>query len=130
MKVMRIQKEFGINWMKKLDDLIRIENKLDGRYSLIFTLSPADLVYVPNNEEIITQHFDYKPNKIYKVVSLDGENPNFILASIATMIVDKQEFTRHNKTSRSLDDRLIKNICIPIKVDRLGNIIEFNGLKL
>ncbi|MCQ2050011.1 MAG: type II CRISPR RNA-guided endonuclease Cas9 [Candidatus Saccharibacteria bacterium] len=126
-EAMTFQKKFGINWIKKLDDFIRIENNFDTQYSFIFTLSPIDLVYVPSNEETTTQHFDYKSGEIYKVVSLDDENPNFILASIASMIIDKQEFTRHNKTSRSLDGRLIKNCCIPIKVDRLGNIIEINN---
>ena len=40
------------------------------------------------------------------------------------MIVDSVEYTRHNKTSRDAYGRLIKEICVPIKVDRLGNIIE------
>ncbi|MCQ2287137.1 MAG: type II CRISPR RNA-guided endonuclease Cas9, partial [Bacteroidales bacterium] len=126
----KIQKEFGCDWIKKMDEKIKEDNHFDTTYSLNFTMSPTDLVYVPTESEISTHFFDYNPNNIYKVVSLDDENPNFILASIASMIIDKQEFTRHNKTSRSLDGRLIKNICIPIKVDRLGNIIEFNGLKI
>ena len=128
--VIKLQKEYGVNWMKKMDDFLRTKNKLNSQYSFGFTLSPMDLVYVPTESEISTHLFDYKLNNIYKVVSLDDENPNFILASIASMIIDKQEFTRRNKTSRSLDGRLIKNICIPIKVDRLGNIIEFNGRKI
>lgn len=129
-ETLKFQKEFGCDWIKKMDEKIKADNHFDTTYSLNFTLSPMDLVYVPAESEISAHFFDYKPNNIYKVVSLDDENPNFIPASIASMIIDKQEFTRHNKTSRSLDGRLIKNICIPIKVDRLGNIIEFNGLKI
>ncbi|MCQ2287165.1 MAG: type II CRISPR RNA-guided endonuclease Cas9, partial [Bacteroidales bacterium] len=129
-ETLKFQKEFGRDWIQKIDDKIKTDNHFDATYSLIFTLSPMDLVYVPTESEISANSFDYKPTNIYKVVSLDDENPNFILASIASMIIDKQEFTRHNKTSRSLDGRLIKNCCIPIKVDRLGNIIEFNGIKL
>ena len=61
------------------------------------------------------------------MVSLDGENPNFIPVNVASMVVDSVEFTRHNKTSRSADGRLIKKTCIPIQVDRLGNIITINN---
>ncbi len=126
-ETLKFQKEFGCGWIKKMDEKIKADNHFDTTYSLNFTLSPMDLVYVPTESEISTHLFDYNPNNIYKVVSLDDENPNFILASIASMIIDKQEFTRHNKTSRSLDGKLIKNCCIPIKVDRLGNIILINN---
>lgn len=129
-ETLKFQKEFGCGWIKKMDEKIKADNHFDTTYSLNFTLSPMDLVYVPTESEISTHLFDYNPNNIYKVVSLDDENPNFILASIASMIIDKQEFTRHNKTSRSLDGRLVKNCCIPIKVDRLGNIIEINNCSI
>ena len=34
-----------------------------------------------------------------------------------------------SKTPRAITGEMIKETCIPIKVDRLGNIIELNGVK-
>ena len=90
-------------------------------------MSPGNLVYSPTDEELVTHKYNYDSNRIYKIVSLDGENPNFIPVNIANMIIDKVEFTRHNKSSRSLDGKLIKKICVPIHIDRLGNIISLES---
>ena len=40
------------------------------------------------------------------------------------------EFTQLNKVEFTDYKSSIKEICVPIKVDRLGNIIELNGKKL
>ena len=37
-------------------------------------------------------------------------------------IIDKVEFSALNKMERALTGEMIKEVCIPIKVDRLGNI--------
>ena len=39
------------------------------------------------------------------------------------------EFSALNKMERAITGEMIKEICIPIKVDRLGNIVEFNNVK-
>ena len=36
----------------------------------------------------------------------------------------EQELGSNNKAEKSWDGEMIKNICIPVKVDRLGRIIE------
>ena len=46
-----------------------------------------------------------------------------IMPDIANIIVDKKEFTQLNKIEFTDDKQSIKEICIPIKIDRLGNII-------
>ena len=102
-------------------------NPLLRDYSFLFVMSPGDLVYLPTDEELKTKRYKIDINRIYKVVSLDGENPNFIPVNVASMVVDSVEFTSHNKTSRSADGKLIKKTCIPIQVDRLGNIIAINN---
>ena len=38
-------------------------------------------------------------------------------------IVDKLEFTRHNKMERAITGEMIKEVCIPVRVNRLGEII-------
>ena len=95
---------------------------------LLFYLSPGDLVYVPTAEEIemgmIAEEID--KNRIYKAVSFNGAQAFFIKSSVATSIIDKKEYGPLNKMERSITDEMIKAICIPIKVDRLGNIIRLN----
>lgn len=95
---------------------------------LLFYLSPGDLVYVPTAEEIemgmIAEEID--KNRIYKAVSFNGAQAFFIKSSVATSIIDKKEYGPLNKMERSITDEMIKAICIPIKVDRLGNIIMLN----
>ncbi len=48
----------------------------------------------------------------------------FIQESVASPVVDKREFTSSNKMERAITGEMIKETCIPIKVDRLGNIIK------
>ena len=122
--VVNAQKDFGTKWIPSLNEKLQRTGLSPSEWSFAFVISPGDLVYVPSDDEIKNGQYVFAINRIYKVVSLDGENPNFIPANIASMIVDGQEFTRHNKTSRDADGRLIKEFCIPIKTDRLGNIIK------
>lgn len=96
---------------------------------LIFWLSPNDLVYLPTADEVengrVTLPLD--KDRIYKMVSSSGTQCCFILHSVAKTIVEKQEFTRHNKSERAITGEMIKETCIPLKTDRLGNIIDFDG---
>lgn len=90
----------------------------------IFTLSPNDLVYLPTKEELATNKIvePLNKNRIYKMVSCSNYQCFFIKASIANPIIDKYEFSSLNKMERAITNEMIKEICIPIKVDRLGNI--------
>ena len=96
---------------------------------LIFWLSPNDLVYLPTADEVengrVTLPLD--KDRIYKMVSSSGTQCCFILHSVAKTIVEKQEFTRHNKSERAITGEMIKETCIPLKTDRLGNITDFDG---
>ena len=92
----------------------------------IFMLSPNDLVYVPTSEELTktlnssTINYD----RIYKMVSSSGTQCFFVKTNIANSIIDKFEFSPLNKMERSLTGEMIKEVCIPIKVNRLGNITK------
>ena len=88
---------------------------------LLFCLSPNDLVYVPSEEEIskgtaITQLVS---DRIYKIVSFTNKRIYGIPYNVSKVIVDKVEYTQLNKIEFISE----KGICIPIKVDRLGNIV-------
>jgi CRISPR-associated endonuclease Csn1 len=98
------------------------ENEMGNK--LLFYISPNDLVYLPNKEDnnsnIISNPID--KNRIYKMVSSTTSACFFIKNNIANCIVDKYEFSPLNKMERSITGEMIKETCIPINVDRLGNI--------
>ncbi len=105
-------------------------NDKDGyEYSLLFYLSPNDLVYVPTEEEVVNPGLinlnkltKEQANRLYKMVSSSGTQCFYIQNNIATTIVNKLEFSALNKTERSIDGIMIKDKCWKLKVDRLGNI--------
>lgn len=90
---------------------------------LLFCLSPNDLIYVPSEEELVKGEIYVNGDRIYKMVSSSGPQCFFIKGTVATCIVNKLEFSPLNKMERAISGEMIKEICIPIKVDRLGNII-------
>lgn len=108
---------------------------------LKFSLSPTDLVYLPTEEEIrkgeISQPIN--KNRIYKFIDSSGIMANFVLASTAALIfaVKENESEKYNnikneyglgspqsKNQRAITGEMIKEICVPLKVDRLGRIIK------
>jgi CRISPR-associated endonuclease Csn1 len=102
--------------------------------NLLFDLSPNDLVYIPEPEEIenpIKIDFSHlseeQVKRIYKMVSSSGTQCFFIRYDIANSIVNKGEFSALNKMEKSIDGTMIKEVCWKIKVDRLGNITEVKG---
>lgn len=99
---------------------------------LLFVLSPNDLVYLPTEEEISSGIINQplERDRIYKMVSCTGTECYFIPFTVATPIVDKIEYFSLNKIGRALTGEMIKEICVPIKVDRLGNVIEINNQAL
>ena len=90
-----------------------------------FILSPNDLVYVPTEKELesggISLTIDN--NRIYKMVSSSKSQVYFVRENIASSIRDKYEFSALNKMERALTGEMIKEICVPLKIDRLGHII-------
>ena len=91
-----------------------------------FVLSPNDLVYVPTKEEIQNGNITYPLNKtrVYKMVSCTRNQCFFIQVCVANTVVDKYEYSAMNKMERAITGEMIKEICIPIQVDRLGNTIK------
>ncbi|MBO6185045.1 MAG: type II CRISPR RNA-guided endonuclease Cas9 [Chryseobacterium sp.] len=92
-------------------------------------LSPNDLVYIPLGDELENiNNIDFenisngRMRNIYKVVSFSGSQIFFVKQDVATSIVNKAEFSTLNKMERAIDGTMIKEICIKLKVDRLGNI--------
>lgn len=92
----------------------------------LFILSPNDLVYLPTESEQTTGvvNMPLDKSRIYKMVSASRTGADFVLQQFAFSIVDKMEFSRHNKMERAITGEMIKEICLPLKVDRLGHIIK------
>ena len=92
---------------------------------LLFSLSPYDLVYVPIEGEIIEDiDFQYlskeQKERIYKIVSFTKGRIYGIPNKVAVSIVNKMEYTQLNKIEFIKE----KEVCIKLKVDRLGNICK------
>jgi CRISPR-associated endonuclease Csn1 len=98
-------------------------------HQLQFYLSPNDLIYLVNEENKqnnisidLTNLAKEQIRMIYKVVSFTGNRLSAIPYPVAGSIVDKVEFTQLNKLEFSLEKLSIKDSCIKLNVDRLGNI--------
>jgi CRISPR-associated endonuclease Csn1 len=124
------QKKYGSQWQNSIESLLKEKDLVANDAKLLFILSPNDLVYLPTKEEIRNGITVIDRKRIYKMVSSSGYQCFFIDEKVAKAIVDKVEFTSLNKAERAITGEMIKETCIPIKVDRLGNIIELNGKRL
>lgn len=92
---------------------------------LLFWLSPNDLVYVPTEDEEengkVAEVLD--KSRIYKMVSSSGFQCFFIPCAVATPIVQTIELGANNKAEKSWTNEMIKECCIPLKVNRLGDYV-------
>ena len=111
------------HWKQQLDHVLHSKDMVPSTAQIIALLSPGDLVYVPTKEEIATKNYSFAKDRIYCMVSYSGTDCYFISNSIASPILNKVEFGPLNKVSRTPSGEMIKEICVPIKVDRLGNIL-------
>ncbi len=123
------QKKFGKDWKNNIESYLKDNKMVSDEVKLLFILSPNDLVYLPTEEQLAKGIKDINKTRIYKMVSSSGSQCFFIDEKVAKVVVDKNEFSSLNKMERAITGEMIKETCIPIKVDRLGNIIELNGQK-
>lgn len=115
----------------------------DNEDKLLFFLSPNDLVYVPSTDEILNDSIDFNnlsKDRIYLFVSSSGIMPDFIPSNSANTIfnLNKKEQEKigvnyqiqnefgvgspKSKNERALTGEMIKEVCIKLKIDRLGRI--------
>lgn len=111
---------------QRITPMVPIKND---KGEFLFCLSPNDLVYVPTEDEDVST-LDFKnPTKeqidrIYKMVSCTGNQCFFIKHMVASSIVNKMEFSALNKMEKDINGTMVKEKCVKLKVDRLGNIIS------
>ena len=128
--VIDCQKEAGKNWKEKIDSLLKEKEMVANDARLLFMLSPNDLVYLPTEDQIKNGIDAIDRTRIYKMVSCTGNEGHFIPSFISNPIIQTTELGSNNKAQRSWTNEMIKETCVPIKVDRLGNIVDVNGIKL
>ncbi|MFT4567654.1 MAG: CRISPR-associated endonuclease Csn1 [Saprospiraceae bacterium] len=85
-----------------------------------FTLSPGDLVYVPEEGDMSSSPVTIDKRRIYKCVNFSESTCFFIQHHVSDLIVGKKEFSSQNKSERSWDGIMIKRNCIKLNVDRIG----------
>lgn len=131
---------------RKKQGLSVIPENNESGHKLLFHLSPNELVYVPTEEEranpdsIDCTNLNQKQKeRIYKFIDGSGTTANFIPSTIADLIFNPkkgEEKSRlsfpiqnelglgspQSKNQKSFDDVMIKNVCVKLKVDRLGNL--------
>lgn len=94
-------------------------------WPLAFSLSPNDLVYLPDEEERETGTIKepLNPERIYKMVSSTGKQCFFIPHRVADRIVEGWEYNSVNKIEKIEENNgtSIKKHCLPLHVDRLGH---------
>jgi CRISPR-associated endonuclease Csn1 len=100
---------------------------------LLFTLKQGDPVYMPTDgEEIIADsqspfydsfwnHKNARSKNIHYVTKYSGKQIYFIKHDIADTIVRGKEYGSQN-AYEIIDGKSIKNYCIKLNIDRLGNI--------
>ena len=124
------QKKFNNKWRNNIEAYLKEEGLVATEAKLLFILSPNDLVYLPTNEDLKEGIKEVDKRRIYKMVSCTGNEGHFIPEIIANPILQTIELGSNNKAQRAWTGEMIKESCVPLKIDRLGNIIELNGQKL
>lgn len=124
------QKKYGSQWRNCIETYLQEQQLVTSDAKLLFILSPNDLVYLPTKEELKDGITVLDKERIYKFVSCTGNEGHFIPISIASPIIQTTELGSNNKAQKAWTGEMIKETCLPIKVDRLGNVIELNGKKL
>ena len=110
---------------------------------LLFYISPNDLVYLPTPDELSDGHVNSKiidANRVYRFVDSSGTTANFVPSIIANVIYhlkkDQAELfckgdtiqdelgkgSPQSKNQKAITGEMVKDFCIPLIVNRIGEI--------
>jgi CRISPR-associated endonuclease Csn1 len=136
------QKKYGARWRNNIEAFLKDKDILETEARLLFILSPNDLVYLPTKDELQNGILSIDKQRIYKFIDPAQNKGNFIPYPVASVIFStkfsdqrkqgtsypiQDEFglgSQGSKSPRATTGEMIKETCIPIKVDRLGNILK------
>lgn len=140
------QKKYGAQWYNHIESFLKDKDMVSAEAKLLFILSPNDLVYLPTKEEITNNKILLNSQQIYKFVDPAQNKGNFVPYYVSNVIFSlnfadqkkrgvsypiQDEFglgSQVSKSPRAITGEMIKETCLPLKVDRLGNVIEINGI--
>lgn len=124
--IIQLQKQYEKDWKGHLAESLSSPafNLLPSNAQIRHQLSPGDLVYVPTEAERQNGIGNIDVQRIYKMVSCTGRQCHFLLYTVASVVLPGKEFEAMNKMERALTGEMIKEVCIPVQIDRLGNIIK------
>ena len=112
----------------KIEKVIQEYFELKHGCKVQFTLKQGDYVYLPQTDELeLVNNSDFWKNKaeraknVYVVVKFSGKVIYFIKHDVAKPIENKVEFGTQNCFTQ-IDGISIKDHCIKLRIDRLGNI--------
>lgn len=110
---------------------------------LLFYISPNDLVYLPTRDELVNgvvNSDNISTNRVYRFVDSSGTTANFVQNNIANVIyhlkkVEAERFcingiiqdelgkgSPQSKNQKSINDEMIKESCLPLTINRIGEI--------
>ena len=136
------QKKYGSKWKENIETYLKEMDLISSGVKILFILSPNDLVYLPTKEETQNKFEIIDRKRIYKFIDPNLNKGNFVPYYSANVIFSvkfadqkklgisypiQDEFgigSQCSKNPRAITGEMIKETCIPIKVDRLGNIIK------
>ncbi|MBR4218683.1 MAG: hypothetical protein IKR71_06530 [Bacteroidales bacterium] len=124
--IIELQKTHEKDWKSYLAARLKSEdtNLIPPTAKVLYVLSPGDLVYVPTEDEQKNGISQINGRRIYKMVSCGQIQFMCLQHYSAAPIVNKLEFSTQNKMERAITGEMIKEVCIPIQIDRIGNIIK------
>ena len=96
-------------------------------HELYFSISPGDIVYLPKPEEINSGEIDViniDRGRLFKMTKTTQNRSSFVPVFVAHPIKRKVELGPDNCMQVSDDGLTIMVHCIPVKLDRLGNILK------
>lgn len=136
------QKKYKAQWNDNINKFLKEKELISIDENILFILSPNDLVYLPTKENMKEEKMTIDKQRIYKFIDPNLNKGNFIPFSSANVLFSikfsdqkkigvsypiQDEFgigSQCSKNPRALTGEMIKETCIPLKVDRLGNIIK------
>ena len=110
---------------------------------LLFSISPNDMVYLPTPDELSDGHINTEcidANRIYRFVDSSGTTANFVPSKLANVIYhlkknQAETFCKgdtiqdelgkgspQSKNQKAITGEMIKELCVPLKVNRIGEI--------
>lgn len=101
-----------------------VPERIGDNTSLIFWISPNDMVYVPSEEEKLQASVDIKKEQLYKMVNTSENRAYFIPCNVASIIMEGKEFQAKNKLEFTPEGVKIATECWKVEVDRLGYITK------